>query len=194
MRAGEAAQSMERRAPENSSVRACELTEKHHQDREATSMAVIGLRTLDDSDLDDLFRMMSDPAAVEMAAFTPEDPSDRTAFVAHQARVRANPEVTRRAVTSDGRLVGMIASFVRVGDTEITYWIDRPFWGLGIATEALTLFLTIIPVRPLYGRVAIDNAGSRRVLEKAGFRQVGSEISYASGRRAEIEEAILRLG
>ena len=157
-------------------------------------MAVISLRTLNDTDADGLFRMMSDPVAVEMAAFTPEDPSDRTAFDAHRARLRANPEVVQRAVTSDGRLVGMIASWVEMGDTEITYWIDRAFWGQGTATEALTLFLTIIPVRPLYARVAFDNAASRRVLEKAGFRQVGSEISYAPGRRAEIEEAILRLG
>src|SRR4051812_43933452 len=157
-------------------------------------MALIGLRALDDGDLDDLFRMMRDPAAVEMAAFTPEDPSDRTRFDAHMARIRTDPEILQRAVTSDGRLAGMIASFVQVGDTEITYWIDRSFWGRGVATEALTLFLTIVPVRPLYARVAFDNVASRRVLEKAGFRQVGSEISYASARRAEIEEAILRLG
>jgi RimJ/RimL family protein N-acetyltransferase len=157
-------------------------------------MAVIGLRTLDDSDLDGLFRMMSDPVSVEMAAFTPEDPSDRVRFDAHLARLRTDPEVTLRAVTHDGRIAGMVASFVMVGDTEITYWIDRSFWGQGIATEALTLFLTIVPVRPLYARVALDNVGSRRVLEKAGFRQVGSETSYASARRTEIAELILRLG
>jgi RimJ/RimL family protein N-acetyltransferase len=157
-------------------------------------MAVIGLRTLDDSDLDELFRMMSDPVAVEMAAFTPDDPTDRVRFDAHQARISADPEVTRRAVTSDGVLAGMIASFVTVGDTEITYWIDRKFWGQGVATEALTLFLTIMQVRPLYARVAHDNHASGRVLEKAGFRQVGSELSYAAARRTDLEEAILRLG
>ncbi|NMO56563.1 GNAT family N-acetyltransferase [Actinoplanes sp. TBRC 11911] len=157
-------------------------------------MGVIGLRTLDDSDDDELFRMMSDPDSVSMAAFTPDDPTDRVRFDAHQARIRADPEVTTRAVTYDGAFAGMIASFVMVGDTEITYWIDRKLWGLGIATEALTLFLTIIQVRPLYARAALDNVASRRVLEKAGFRQVGTEVSYAAARRADIAEAILRLG
>ena len=79
------------------------------------------------------------------------------------------------------------------GETEITYWLDRPFWGHGIATEALKLFLTVVPTRPLHARVASDNTGSRRVLAKAGFREVGTEISYATGRGAEIEETVLIL-
>ena len=32
------------------------------------------------------------------------------------------------------------------------------------------------------------------VLRKAGFTSIGTEISYASARNAEIEETILRLG
>ena len=54
---------------------------------------------------------------------------DRTAFDVHMAKVRTLPEATTRAVTVDGRLVGSIASFVVNGDTEVTYWIDRSFWG-----------------------------------------------------------------
>jgi hypothetical protein len=94
-----------------------------------------------------------------MAAFTAEDPDDRTAFDVHMAKVRTSPEVTNRAITVDGRLVGSIASFVIEGDTEVTYWIDRSFWGQGIAGRAIT----------------------------------GTEISFANGRNAEIEERILRL-
>ena len=68
-----------------------------------------------------------------MAAFTAEDPDDRTAFDVHMAKVRTSPEVTIRAITVDGRLVGSIGSFVIEGDTEVTYWMDRSFWGQGIA-------------------------------------------------------------
>jgi hypothetical protein len=39
----------------------------------------ITLRTLADNDLDTLFVSESDPRAVQMAAFTRADPSDRTA-------------------------------------------------------------------------------------------------------------------
>jgi RimJ/RimL family protein N-acetyltransferase len=65
---------------------------------------------------------------------------------------------------------------------------------LGIATgAALTLFLQEQQIRPLHARAASDNAASIRVLQKAGFRITGTEISYANARGAEIEETILRL-
>ena len=95
-------------------------------------MTEVALRPIDDSDLDSLFEMMRDPESVWMAAFTAENPDDRTAFDAHMAKVRTLPGATNRAVTVDGRLVGSIASFVIDGDTEVTYWIDRSFWGRGI--------------------------------------------------------------
>ena len=156
-------------------------------------MPAIALRAVDDSDLDDLFRMMNDPESIRMAAFTPDDPADRDKFDAHQRRIRTDPEITYRAISCDGKLAGTIASFVMAGDTEITYWLDRPFWGHGIASEALRLFLTVVSTRPLHARVASDNTGSRRVLAKAGFREVGTEVSYAPGRGAEIEETVLIL-
>ena len=156
-------------------------------------MAEVALRPVDDSDLDALFEQRRDPESVRMAAFTAEDPNDRTAFDVHMAKVRTSPEVTMRAITVDGRLVGSIASFVIEGDTEVTYWIDRSFWGQGIAGRALALLLESVPVRPLFTRVASDNVGWLKVLQKAGFAITGTEISFANGRNAEIEETILRL-
>jgi RimJ/RimL family protein N-acetyltransferase len=110
------------------------------------------------------------------------------------AKVRAAPDVTMRAVTRDGRLLGSIASFVDAGRTEVTYWIDRSVWGQGLASQALALLLQTVATRPVYARAASDNAASLRVLQNAGFTVVGTEISYAAGRDAEIEETILRLG
>jgi RimJ/RimL family protein N-acetyltransferase len=151
------------------------------------------LRPIYDSDLDALFEQKRDPESVRMAAFTAQDPNDRTAFDVHMAKVRTSPEVTMRAITADGRLVGSIASFIVQGDTEVTYWIDRFFWGQGIAGRALTLLLESVPVRPLFARVASDNVGSLKVLQKAGFVITGTETSFANGRNMEIEETILRL-
>jgi len=153
----------------------------------------VALRSVEDSDLDALFDQMRDPESVQMAAFTAKDPNDREAFDTHMAKVRASRDNTLRAVTRDGHLVGSIGSFVMEGDTEITYWIDRPAWGHGIASQALALFLDTVEVRPLYARAASDNLGSLRVLQKAGFTIIGTAISYASARDAEIEETILRL-
>jgi len=96
-------------------------------------------------------------------------------------------------VTCDGQVVGSIASFPIEGQTEITYWIDRAAWGRGIATRAVALLLDLVPYRPLYARAASDNTGSLRVLHKSGFTDIGTEISYATGRNADIQETILRL-
>jgi RimJ/RimL family protein N-acetyltransferase len=153
----------------------------------------VALRPVDDSDLDALFEQMRDPESVRMAAFTAEDPDDRAAFDAHMARVRTSPGITHRAVTRDGQLVGSIASFVIDGRTEVTYWIDRTVWGQRIASRALALLLEAVRVRPVYARAASDNLGSLGVLRKAGFTVIGTEIAYASARRTEIEETILRL-
>ena len=50
-------------------------------------MAEVALRPVDDSDLDALFEQMRDPESVRMAAFTAENPDDRTAFDVHMAKV-----------------------------------------------------------------------------------------------------------
>ena len=157
-------------------------------------MAEVALRPIDDSDLDDLFDQMRDPESVWMAAFTAKDPNDREAFDAHMSKVRTSPDGTMRAVIRGGRLVGSIASFVREGDTEVTYWIDRSVWGQGVASQALAIFLDTVTVRPVYARAASDNVGSLRVLQRAGFAIIGTEISYANARSTEIEETVLRLG
>ncbi|MEQ4303984.1 GNAT family N-acetyltransferase [Plantactinospora sp. B6F1] len=156
-------------------------------------MAEVALRPVDDSDLDALYEQLRDPESVRMAAFTAKDPDDRAAFDAHMAKVRTSPDATNRVITLDGRLVGSIASFVIDGDTEVTYWIDRSFWGQGIASRALALLLESVHVRPLFARAASDNAGSLKVLQRAGFVITGTEISFANGRNTEVEETILRL-
>ncbi|HET9090488.1 MAG TPA: GNAT family N-acetyltransferase [Acidimicrobiales bacterium] len=156
-------------------------------------MSVIALRALGDDDLDAVFSMMRDPVAVTLAAFSAADPDDRTAFDAHMDAVRRSPDNLLRAVTSDGAFVGTVASFASEGHREVTYWIDRRYWGQGIATHSLALLLEEDHTRPIRARVASDNVASRRVLEKSGFTPIGTEFSYAPGRSREIDETILEL-
>ncbi|MBV9795072.1 MAG: GNAT family N-acetyltransferase [Actinobacteria bacterium] len=156
-------------------------------------MAEITLREVRDEDLDGIFEQMRDPEGVWMAAFTPEDPGDRAHFDAHMARVRAAPDVTMRAVTRDGALVGHVAAFERDGELEVTYGVDRDAWGQGVASRALALLLQEVTARPVHARAASDNLGSLRVLEKAGFRIIGTNRDFARARQAEIEETVLRL-
>lgn len=156
-------------------------------------MSEVGLRAVQDDDLDAIFAQMRDPEAVRMAAFTAEDPDDRAAFDAHLVRLRTSPEISIWAITVDGELAGTIGNFAVDDDTEVTYWVDRARWGRGVATRALALLLDRVPVRPITARAASDNAGSLAVLRKNGFRPVGKEVAYATARGAEIEETVLRL-
>jgi RimJ/RimL family protein N-acetyltransferase len=156
-------------------------------------MSVVVLRPVETTDLDAIFEQMRDPESVNMAAFTAEDPSDRNRFDAHMEMVMSSPENTLRAVTSDDLFVGTIGSFVSDGATEVTYWLDRAYWGQGVASRALALFLHEVQIRPLMARAASDNAGSLRVLHKAGFQKLRTEVAFAPGRGTEIEETILQL-
>lgn len=153
----------------------------------------VRLRDLEDTDLDRLFSWEQDPSAVAMAAFTRSDPSDRAAFDQHYQRVRNDPDAVVRVIVHDGSMVGTIASFTMEGVREISYWIDRPLWGQGAASAALTVFLTEELTRPLFGRVAEHNVGSAKVLARAGFVQVGTETSYADGVARDVVEHIYRL-
>jgi len=153
----------------------------------------ITLRTFADSDLDSLFTWESDPRAVQMAAFTRANPSDRSAFDAHYEPVRSNPSNTLLAIDDDGEFVGTVGSFTMRGEREVTYWIALARWGQGLASRALRAFLAIEPTRPLYGRVADHNVASAKVLARAGFVEVGSETSFAPGVGAEVVERVYRL-
>jgi RimJ/RimL family protein N-acetyltransferase len=153
----------------------------------------ITLRPFADGDLDALFTWESDPRAVEMAAFTRADPSDRSAFDAHYERVRSNPSNTLLAIDDDGEFVGTIGSYTLEGKREVTYWIAPARWGRGVASRALRAFLAIESTRPLHGRVASHNAASAKVLARAGFVEVGSETGFAPGVGREVVTRIYRL-
>ena len=155
-------------------------------------MTEVRLRPVEPADLDAIFEFEKDPVAVQMAAFTPKDPSDRAAFDAHWKRMLTDESMLVRTVTADGRVAGMIASFVLEGQREVTYWIDRALWGRGVASAALADFLSAETTRPLFARAAKDNAGSIRVLEKCGFVLAGEGKWFANARGAEIDEVLLR--
>lgn len=84
-------------------------------------------------------------------AFTSKDPTDRAAFDAHWARIRASDAVLR-TVVADGAVVGHTAVYGPPEEREVTPVIDRAHWGRGIATPALRALLDTVPVRPLRAR------------------------------------------
>jgi len=142
-----------------------------------------------------LFQQQLDPDAVQMAAFTVDDPSDREAFGRRWQRMLADPSVVNRTILVDGEVAGSIGAWrdPDLPGREVTYWLGREYWGRGIATEALRAFLLEVSERPVRGRCAADNLGSLRVLEKCGFERFGTDRGYANARGAEIDEFLLEL-
>lgn len=84
------------------------------------------------------------------------------------------------------------------GRHEIGYWIARPFWGLGFATEAASAMMRIARSTGLgkvIARRAIDNPASGRVLTKIGFRPTGrTEAVYSTGRGCEVDSFVYEDG
>ena len=89
------------------------------------------------------------------------------------------------------RLVGGIGIHrLPSGEHELGYWIARPFWGRGFATEAGQAVVATardsLRLKRLASGHVLDNPGSGRVLAKLGFRPVGTEPRYSAGRGAEV--------
>ncbi len=86
-----------------------------------------------------------------------------------------------RAIDVNGEAVGSIGVFrkddVYERSAELGYWLAEPFWGHGLMTRAvkeicLDAFASWDIVR-IFAEPFARNAGSRRVLEKAGFALEG---------------------
>lgn len=87
--------------------------------------------------------------------------------------------VTHFALEVEGAAAGSIGLVLKTDvyrkTAELGYWLGEPFWGRGIATEAVSAlteyaFSTYDLVR-IFAGVFEGNAASMRVLEKAGYTQ-----------------------
>jgi [ribosomal protein S5]-alanine N-acetyltransferase len=153
----------------------------------------IDLITTIADDLNIFFQFQLDKEAIHLAAFTPKDPSDKNSYIEKYTPFLSDSTKNMKTIKLNGEIVGSVSKFMIENDAEITYWVDRKFWGQGIATAALKALLETEPTRPIFGRVAFDNYGSQRVLEKCGFIRIGKDNGFANARQAEIEEYIYQL-
>lgn len=121
----------------------------------------------------------------------PYTSKDARAFLRHAVAAR---DPTNLAIEVDGTAAGAIGYVpgrdVERFSAEIGYWLGEAFWGRGIVTEALALvtrhaFEHMNYLR-LFALPFTDNAGSIRVLEKAGYVCEGtlrsSSVKYGQPR------------
>ncbi|WBQ06140.1 GNAT family N-acetyltransferase [Kribbella sp. CA-293567] len=130
-------------------------------------MSEVSLRAITPEDLPTLFENQYDPASATMAGVPIREEAD---FYVRRTRTEADPATDTRAVMVDGEMAGDVVSWTDESGRHVGYRIAQRFWGRGIATTALRLFLAELTDRPLQADLLKTNIGSRRVLEKNGFR------------------------
>ncbi len=145
------------------------------------------------SDLEIFYQNQTDEEANYMAAFTPKNPNDKVGYMKKWQRLLQDETINMQTILLDNQVIGCVVKYVMDGEAEITYAIDKKYWRQGITTKAVQQFLEIETNRPIFGRVAYDNFGSQKVLEKAGFQKIGKSMWYANARGKEIEEFIYKL-
>ena len=103
------------------------------------------------------------------------------------------------AIEVGGELAGGIGFIVgrgeRVGTASLGYWLGRRYWGRGVMTEAVQgathwAFETL-RVRRVWANVMGPNAGSSRVLEKAGYSLEGKMNAAICDRRGMIHDELI---
>lgn len=111
----------------------------------------------------------------------PYRPADAEDFITRQAQA---PDAERAfAVEAGGELAGVMGFQDCIDGPwpEIGYWLGRPYWGAGLATEAARAGLGWAKARGWRAVAAghfVDNPASGRVLEKAGFLYTGRRAPY----------------
>lgn len=153
----------------------------------------VQLRDVIVEDFPIFFAQQVDPVSTFMAAFVSKDPANEKAFTAHWTKIIQDEKIIKKTILFNGQIAGHILNFEQFGSPSVSYWIGKEYWGKGIATYALSLFLEHVKIRPLYARAVKDNLASVKVLQKSGFAIIGEDKGFSYARSKEVEEFILIL-
>ena len=155
--------------------------------------ATITLRNVKTSDISIFFEQQLDPEANRMAAFVRKDRHDRAVFDAHWKRIMDSTGTVNKTILRREEVAGHISCYPQHGELEVIYWLGKKRCGKGVRNSSPKKLLQEITHRPLFARVAKDNIGSIRVLQKCDFKIIGENKDFAQGRGQETEEYIFRL-
>ena len=149
-------------------------------------------------DARELARAIGDEAIVRNLATAPwpYGKSEAEAFLAMDRLPHLPSFLILKRTSGLPRIVGGVGIGQR-GDSdalELGYWIARPYWGLGFATEAgrsVVRLARALALPKLTAGHFIDNPASGAVLRKLGFRPTGQIVrrfSLARGTDAACAE------
>jgi RimJ/RimL family protein N-acetyltransferase len=131
------------------------------------------LRALDVSDAERLSLLAGDCDIASMTATIPHPYSEQQAAEWIES-VKAGEEGVVFGIEHEGRLIGC-TGYRAFGDdhAELGYWIGKPYWGQGYASEAVGALIGHAFDKDGFDYVTaghfVDNPASERVLRKLGF-------------------------
>ena len=144
----------------------------------------ISLRPLELSDIDDFMVWATDHKVARFCTWEPySSKEDAMNFI----KDKVIPHPWFRAICLDHRPIGAISVTANSGTDkcrgELGYVLGSKYWGKGIATQAVklvsdTIFKEWPHLERLEALVDVENVGSKRVLEKAGFKSEGVLRKY----------------
>jgi RimJ/RimL family protein N-acetyltransferase len=159
----------------------------------------LSLRPPEEADLDSMVAGLNDWEVARFLARVPFPYSRTDAEAFLEATRRAEDAGTDRnlVIEMDGRVIGCLGlAGIRAGN-EFGYWLARPDWGRGIATEAGRAFLDhcfeSFGLDFVRAGAFADNPASLRVQWKLGFETAGfgRRLSLARGGEAAHIDTIL---
>lgn len=161
--------------------------------REILETRRLRLRPVRMADAPVMARYTSDPRVARMLDNIPI-PNPTVAvegWLEIQAALRAQGGVNRLyGVEFAGDLAGTVGARWQGEAWSIGYWIGRPFWGQGLASEAARAVVDeAIASGPVTAWHYFDNYASGRVLEKIGFVYTGVDAPRFCLARGEMVEA-----
>ena len=143
------------------------------------------LRPWQDSDAEALFRYASDPDVGPRAGWPPHKDIEESRRVIRD--IFTNDRTWAVTLRETGEAIGCMGYFIHgesnipIGeeDAEIGYWIAKPYWNRGIATEALRAMIdycfNVKGFLTLWSDFFIDNPASGRVMEKCELQKLLSD-------------------
>jgi RimJ/RimL family protein N-acetyltransferase len=149
------------------------------------------LRPVTEADLDAIVLGIGDFAVSKMLARVPYPyaRADAESFLA-ATREASGRNIALTIVDQDGVVGGLGLTGLR-SEREFGYWLAKPAWGKGYATEAGRAFLAFLfdnaGLDIVRSGVFHDNPASLRVQAKLGFEKIGTRMIRCLARGHDIE-------
>lgn len=157
------------------------------------------LRLLKPSDAPEIARLLgNDSEAVQRTASMRDPVTEEAAREWIERRTSHDQNVFAILLAHSGEFIGSIGFGGPRDMPYVGYWIGRPYWNLGYATEALhglIEYVRWLGIPALEADTFPDNPASARVLAKAGFVSTGRirmNLPLRGGIR-ELEHHVLKL-